>query len=86
MGMFAANVVAKPVISIAPNAVAKPVISMAPPPKNDITLHSGTTEMLRVAEDGFYVRGVKLEQDDTEAKQVYNCFKEWLTWSTMNRV
>ena len=71
---------------VAANAVAKPVISIAPPPKNDITLHSGTTEMLRVAEDGFYVRGVKLEQDDTEAEQVYNCFKEWLTWSTMNRI
>lgn len=62
-----------------------PVLSISPPPKNDITLYSGPTEMLRVAEDGFYVRGVKIEQDDKEAEQVYNCFKEWLTWSTMNR-
>ena len=67
-------------------ALSKPLISFEPPPKNDITLRSGTTEMLKISEDGFYVRGVKLEQDDTEAKQVYNCFKEWLTWSTMNRV
>ena len=65
-------------------ALSKPVITMSP--KNEITLQSGETEMLRVAEDGFYVRGVKLEQDDKEAKQVYNCFKEWLTWSTMNRI
>ena len=63
---------------------ATPVISMTP--NNAITLHSGETEMLRIAEDGFYVRGVKLEQDDKEIKEVYNCFKEWLTWSTMNRI
>jgi hypothetical protein len=62
---------------------ATPVISMTP--KNEITLHSGETEMLRIAKDGFYVRGVKLEQDDKEISEVYNCFKEWLTWSTLNR-
>ena len=62
----------------------RPVITMTP--KNEITLHSGETEMLRIAEDGFYVREVKLEQDDKEIKEVYNCFKEWLTWSTMNRI
>lgn len=64
-------------------ALSKPVITMSP--KNEITLHSGETEMLRIAEDGFYVRGVKLKQDDKEIKEVYNCFKEWLTWSTLNR-
>jgi hypothetical protein len=62
-----------------------PIMTVSPPPKNDITLHSGETEMLRIAEDGFYVRGVKLKQDDKEIKEVYNCFKEWLTWSTLNR-
>ena len=61
----------------------RPVITMSP--KNDITLHSGATEMLRVAEDGFYVRGVRLDQDDKEIKEVYNCFKEWLSWATLNR-
>lgn len=64
-------------------ARSKPVITMSP--KNDITLHSGETEMLRIAEDGFYVRGVKLKQDDKEISEVYNCFKEWLAWSTLNR-
>jgi len=64
-------------------ALSKPVITMSP--KNEITLQSGETEMLRIAEDGFYVRGVKLKQDDKEIKEVYNCFKEWLTWSILNR-
>ena len=66
-------------------AISTPVLSVAPPPDNSIVLHCASTEMLRIAEDGFYVRGVKLVQDDTEIKQVYNCFKEWLTWSTLNR-
>jgi hypothetical protein len=63
----------------------QPVLSISPSPKNEITLHSGQTEMLRIAEDGFYVRGVRLKQDDKEISEVYNAFKEWLTWSTLNR-
>jgi hypothetical protein len=63
-----------------------PAMTIAAPPNSDISLHCGDSEMLRIAKDGFYVRGVKLEQDGTEINQVYNCFKEWLTWSTMNRV
>jgi len=43
------------------------------------------TEMLRVAKDGFYVRGVKIEQDEKEAEKVYNAFHQWLTWATLNR-
>ena len=62
---------------------ATPVISMTP--TNNIVFHSGPDEMLKIAEDGFYVRGIRLEQDDKEIKEVYNCFKEWLTWSTLNR-
>ena len=56
------------------------------PAEKNIVLHCGNKEMLRIAEDGFYVRGVRLKQDDKEIKEVYNCFKEWLTWSTMNRI
>lgn len=63
----------------------QPVITMAAPPDNSVVLHCAGTEMLKIAQDGFYVRGVKLEQDDKEILEVYNCFKEWLTWSTLNR-
>jgi hypothetical protein len=66
-------------------AESHPVISMTAPPENSVVLCCANTEMLRVASDGFYIRGVKIAQDDKEAEQVYNCFKEWLTWSTMNR-
>ena len=51
----------------------------------NITLTNGSSEMLRVAKDGFYVRGVKIEQDEKEAEKVYNAFHQWLTWATLNR-
>ena len=53
--------------------------------QNSISFHSAGEEMLRVSPDGFYVRGVRLEQDDREAQIVYNSFKEWLTWQQLNR-
>jgi uncharacterized protein YaiE (UPF0345 family) len=52
---------------------------------NDITMISGSTEMLKVSEDGFYVRGVKVPMDDREAETVYNAFKEFLVWSRLHR-
>ena len=52
---------------------------------NNIVLKSGESEMLRVAEDGFYVRGVKVEADEKEAKVVYDAFKQWLTWATLSK-
>ena len=41
-------------------------------------------EMLKIAKDGFYIKGVKLKQDDQESINVYNCFREWLTWATLS--
>lgn len=53
--------------------------------QNSLTMIAGGTEMLRVAQDGFYVRGVKVTQDDKEAETVYNAFKQFLTWAELNR-
>jgi hypothetical protein len=55
------------------------------PEPNAICCYAGGYEMLRVAEDGFYVRGVKVTQDDKEAEIVYNAFKQFLTWAELNR-
>lgn len=52
---------------------------------NNITLKSGDSEMLRVAPEGFYVRGVLVPADEREAKIVYDAFKQWLTWATLNK-
>ena len=62
-----------------------PILSVTAPPENSVQLFCGGTEMLRVAKDGFYVRGKILKQDDKEIEEVYNCFKEWLAWSALNR-
>jgi hypothetical protein len=51
---------------------------------NDINLTAGGEEMLRVSQDGFYVRGVKVEADAKEAQAVYNAFKQWMTYAILN--
>ena len=51
---------------------------------NDISLTAAGDEMLRVAKDGFYVRGVKVEADEKEAKAVYEAFKQWMTYAILN--
>ena len=52
---------------------------------NSITLNTNSAEMIRVAPDGFYVRGVKVPADDKEAAAVYAAFKEFLVWSQLTR-
>jgi hypothetical protein len=54
-------------------------------PTNNITCMAGGTEMLRVTPEGFWVRGVKVAQDDNEAQAVYNAFKAWMSWAQLNR-
>lgn len=55
--------------------------------RNTIVFSAGSasTEMLKVGKDGFWVRGVKVEQDDKEAEKVYNAFRQWIVWSELNR-
>ena len=50
-----------------------------------ITFTGGSDEMLRIAKDGFYIRGKRVNQDDKEAELVYNTFHQWLTWATLNK-
>lgn len=51
---------------------------------NDISLTAAGEEMLRVSQDGFYVRGVRVEADEKEAKAVYEAFKQWMTYAILN--
>ena len=53
-------------------------------PPNTITLRAGAEDMIRCSPEGFWVRGVKVEQDDKEAEHVYNSFKQWLVWAQLN--
>ena len=55
------------------------------PTPNTITCMAGGSEMLRVTPEGFWVRGVRVAQDDNEAEAVYNAFKAWMTWAQLNK-
>ena len=50
---------------------------------NSIVCQAGGVEMLRVGPNGFWVRGVKVKQDDKEAETVYNAFKQWMAWASL---
>jgi hypothetical protein len=67
------------------DSLPTPVLSVSAPPKNNIIFNSGNVETLRVTEDGFYVRGVKVEADDKEAAAVYKAFKEFLVYHALTR-
>lgn len=60
-------------------------ISVIEAAQNNISCWAGGVEMLRVAQDGFYVRGERVPTDDKEAETVYNAFKQFLVWAEMNR-
>ena len=53
--------------------------------ESDITFHVGTGELMRIEKNGFYVRGIRVPQDEKEAEKVYNAFHQWLTWAVMTR-
>jgi hypothetical protein len=62
-----------------------PVLSVTAPPENNIIFNSGNVETLKITEDGFYVRGKKVEADEQEAAAVYKAFKEFLTYHALTR-
>lgn len=57
-----------------------------PSSENTISFHGhGNDEMLKISQDGFYVRGVRVPADEHEAKAVYEAFRAWLTWANLQR-
>jgi len=54
-------------------------------PLNTISFSCGNEEILRVSNKGFWVRGVEVEQDNKEAENVYNSFRQWLTWQHLKK-
>jgi hypothetical protein len=62
-----------------------PTVSFRDPAPSNITCLAGGEEMLKVGPDGFWVRGVKVEQGPDEAQAVYRAFKEWMVWQQLNR-
>lgn len=53
--------------------------------EKNIVFKTGIAEMLRVSPEGFWVRGVKVEQGPDEAEAVYNAIKQIIMWDTLKR-
>ena len=53
---------------------------------NTVTFHMGPSEILKITEDGFYVRGKKVEADENEAASVYSAFKQFLVWHGLTKI
>lgn len=51
----------------------------------NVGVGNGTEEMLKISKDGFYVRGVKVPQDENEAQAVYNAFLQWMSYAALTR-
>ena len=52
---------------------------------SNITMYGGAEEMIKITRDGFYVRGVKVPQDEREAEAVYEAFKQWMSYMALTR-
>lgn len=52
---------------------------------NSVIINLNQTEWIKITDNGFWVRGVKVEQDEKEAKTVYDAFREFLTWATITQ-
>ena len=52
---------------------------------NNLAKTENYTEMIKITQEGFWVRGVKVEQNEQEARLVYQAFKEWLTWANLTK-
>jgi hypothetical protein len=74
-----------PEMFIVNDTTPKPVLSVSAPPENNIIFHAGPSEILRVTEDGFYVRGKKVPVDEEEGLAVYRAFKQFLVHHALTK-
>lgn len=58
---------------------------MVDPEESAVTFIVKGTEMLKVQEDGFYVRGQRIEVGEKEGEEVFSALKEFLVWQRLNR-
>ena len=52
---------------------------------DNIVFNIGSTEMIKISPEGFWVRGVLVKQDCQEAQTVYEAFKNFLIWNELNK-
>ena len=54
--------------------------------QDTITFVVDNIEMLKITPTGFYVRGVKLEQDENESKLIHDALKQFLEYNQLKRL
>jgi len=69
----------------APETVPSPVLTVSAPPESNITFVGGQIEMLKITEDGFYVRGQKVPVDGDEGLAVYRAFRNFLAYHALTK-
>ena len=74
-----------PEMKIVEQSSPKIAMSISAPPESNISMYGGKNEILKITEDGFYVRGKKVEADEKEAAAVYKAFKEFLVYHALTR-
>ena len=52
---------------------------------NNLTMIVNDTEWIKISDEGFWVRGEKVEQGPEEARVVYEAFREFLMWNNLTR-
>lgn len=52
---------------------------------NNLVMLVNETEWIKITEEGFWVRGVRVEQGQEEARIVYDAFREFLMWANLTR-
>jgi hypothetical protein len=62
-----------------------PILSITTPPENNIVFHCSNNEILKITEDGFYVRGKKVPVDEEEGLAVYRAFKQFLVHHALTK-
>jgi len=55
------------------------------PPDDTVSFIVKGIEMLKIQEDGFYVRGKKVNINLKEGEEVFSALKEFLVWQRLNR-
>lgn len=71
--------------TLEPSDLPYPVLSVSDKPESNIVFYGGPNAILKITEDGFYVRGIRVEVDDNEAATVYKAFKEFLVHHALTR-
>ena len=51
--------------------------------ENNITMYTGEQEILKITDNGFFVRGKQVPVDDNEALAVYKAFKQFLVYHAL---